>query len=159
MSSNKFIKTITASNKDIKDADERHIDYFWHGSRNQNWYFILQKGLLIRPSGAVHTGSMFGDAAYFANKATKSMGYSSVRGSYWAGGNSDSGYLAIYAVDTGYQKHIYKHDSSCYSLSNAVLDKEGYDSVYAHGGADLRNDEFTIYDTTKCTIQFLVELK
>jgi hypothetical protein len=37
---------------------------YWHGSRNENWFNIMQTGLLIRPSGAVHTGSMFGDGIY-----------------------------------------------------------------------------------------------
>lgn len=171
--SNRFVSAVKVINKETQKAFEKHratfykpgkgqpernIEYFWHGSRNQNWYFILQKGLLIRPSGAVHTGSMFDDGCYFANKAQKSLGYSSVRGSYWANGNSESGYLAIFAVDMGHQKHIYRHDSSCYSLSKTIT-KEGYDSVYAHGGADLRNDEFIIYDVNKCTIQYLVELK
>jgi poly [ADP-ribose] polymerase len=43
----------------------------------------MQTGLLIRPSGAVHTGSMFGDGIYFADKAQKSIGYSSLSGSHW----------------------------------------------------------------------------
>lgn len=132
---------------------------FWHGSRNQNWFNIVQTGLMIRPSGVVHTGSMFGDGIYFANKAQKSLGYSSVRGSYWAGGSSDKGFLALYDVYHGKQKHITNHDSSCYSLSKAVLDKEGFDSVYAHGGADLRNDEFIIYDGKQCTIAYLIEFR
>jgi poly [ADP-ribose] polymerase len=37
---------------------------------------------MIRPSGAVYTGSMFGDGIYFADKAAKSIGYSSLSGSY-----------------------------------------------------------------------------
>lgn len=132
---------------------------FWHGSRNQNWFNIVQTGLMIRPSGVVHTGSMFGDGIYFANKSRKSLGYSSVRGSYWASGSSDKGFLALYDVYHGKQKHITHHDSSCYSLSKAVLDREGYDSVYAHGGADLRNDEFIIYDGVQCTIAYLIEFR
>jgi hypothetical protein len=32
---------------------------------------VLQKGLRIRPQGMQTTGSMFGDAIYFANKAQK----------------------------------------------------------------------------------------
>lgn len=132
---------------------------FWHGSRNQNWFNIVQTGLMIRPSGVVHTGSMFGDGIYFANKSRKSLGYSSVRGSYWAGGSSDKGFLALYDVWHGKQKKILHHDSSCYSLSKSVLDREGYDSVYAQGGADLRNDEFIIYDGKQCTISYLIEFR
>jgi len=31
--------------------------------------------------------------------------------------------------------------------------------VYAHGGADLRNDEFIIYDGKQCTIAYLIEFQ
>ena len=71
---------------------------------------------MIRPSGAIHTGSMFGDGIYFANKAQKSIGYSSLRGSYWTNGGSNKGYLALFDVHVGNQKHIKTHDSSCYKL-------------------------------------------
>ena len=135
-----------------------HEELYWHGSRNQNWFNILQTGLLIRPSGAIHTGSMFGDSLYFANKAEKSINYSSLRGSYWTGGSDNKGYLALFKVNVGRQKHIYKHDSSCYSLTQQKIEKEGFDSVYAHGGADLRNDEFMVYMSEKCTIAYLIEL-
>lgn len=132
---------------------------YWHGSRNENWFNIIQTGLMIRPSGAVHTGSMFGDGIYFANKSQKSLGYTSVRGSYWASGSSNKGYLALFDVHLGNEKHITHHDSSCYRLSKSVLDKEGFDSVYAHGGADLRNDEFIIYDGKQCTIAYIIEIQ
>lgn len=132
--------------------------FYWHGSRNENWLNICQTGLLIRPSGAVYTGSMFGDGIYFANKSQKSLGYSSLSGSYWTKGNSNVGYLALFDVHVGKQKDIHKHDSSCYRLSQGVMDSEGYDSVYAHGGADLRNDEFIIYNPAQCTIAYLIEM-
>tara|TARA_R110002050_G_scaffold34397_8_gene86854 strand:+ start:20333 stop:21622 length:1290 start_codon:yes stop_codon:yes gene_type:complete len=132
---------------------------YWHGSRNENWFNIIQTGLMIRPSGAIHTGSMFGDGIYFANKAQKSIGYSSLRGSYWTNGGSNKGYLALFDVHVGNQKHIKTHDSSCYKLSKKVMDNEGYDSVYAHGGVDLRNDEFIIYNGKQCTIAYLIEIQ
>lgn len=131
----------------------------WHGSRNQNWFNIIQTGLLIRPSGVVHTGSMFGDGIYFANKAQKSIGYSSLRGSYWAGGSDNKGYLALFDVHIGNQKDIHKHDSSCYSLNQKKLDKTGHDCVFAHGGIDLRNDEIIVYSPERCTIAYIIELK
>jgi len=153
------IKTQTAFDNNLKKAKDKTRRMYWHGSRNENWFNIIQTGLMIRPSGAVHTGSMFGDGIYFANKAQKSIGYSSLRGSYWAGGSSNKGYLALFDVHTGNQKHITKHDSSCYSLSKSVMDREGTDSVYAHGGIDLRNDEFIVYEASKCTISYLIEME
>ena len=83
----------------------------------------------------------------------------SLRGSYWTNGGSNKGYLALFDVHVGNQKHIKTHDSSCYKLSKKVMDNEGYDSVYAHGGVDLRNDEFIIYNGKQCTIAYLIEIQ
>lgn len=131
---------------------------YWHGSRNENWFNILQTGLLIRPSGAVHTGSMFGDGIYFADKAQKSIGYTSLRGSYWAHGGDNKAFLALFDVHLGNQKEILHHDSSCYKLSDSVLKKDGYDSVFAKGGADLRNNEYIVYRPEQCTVSHLIEI-
>jgi poly [ADP-ribose] polymerase len=152
------VKTQGVFDNHFSTAKVKERKLFWHGSRNENWFNIIQTGLMIRPSGAVHTGSMFGDGIYFANKAQKSLGYTSLRGSYWAGGSANKGYLALYDVHIGDPKHIHKHDSSCYRLSKSVLDAEGKDSVYAHGGIDLRNDEFIVYDGKQCTIAYLIEM-
>ena len=59
---------------------------FWHGSRTENWWNILRTGLVLRPTNVVINGKMFGYGLYFAPKARKSVGYTSLRGSYWAGG-------------------------------------------------------------------------
>jgi len=153
------IKTEKLYQKNCKEAKNKDIDLFFHGSRNQNWFNILQTGLLIRPAGAIHTGSMFGDGIYGANKAQKAIGYSSVRGSYWASGNDTTGYIGLFAFRTGKQKHIKRHDSSCYSLNKRKLqDDGGFDSVYAHGGIDLQNDEFIVYEAGQCTIKYILEL-
>ena len=101
---------------------------------------------------------MFSDGVYFADKSQKAIGYSSCKGSYWTGGNSDTGFISLFRVNVGNQKHIYKHDSSCYNITHEKLKKDGFDSVYAHGGADLRNNEFIVYHTSKCTIAYLIEL-
>lgn len=142
----------------IEQADDKHVRHFFHGSRNQNWLNIISTGLMIRPAGAIHTGSMFGDGIYFADKAQKSIGYTSLRGSHWTRGNDNTGYLAMFAVHTGKWKKIRRHDSSCYRLSKSVLDREGYDSVYAQGGVDLRNNEYIVYAGQQCTISHLIEL-
>lgn len=142
----------------LAKADNKAEELFWHGSRNQNWLNIISTGLLIRPSGAIHTGSMFGDGIYFADKAQKSIGYTSLRGSYWASGSDNKAYLALFSVHVGEQKHIHRHDRSCYTLDRNKLVKEGKDSVFAHGGADLRNNEYIVYDSSQSTISFLVEI-
>ena len=53
---------------------------------------------------------------------------------------------------------IRRHDSNCYSINQKKLDQEGFDSVYAQGGYDLRNDEFIVYAKEKCTIAYLIEI-
>lgn len=148
--------TATAHSKHVDKAKNKKMELFWHGSRNENWWSIMTTGLLIRPSNAVHSGSMFGDGIYFADKFRKSYGYTSGRGSYWAGGSSNEAILALYDVHVGEQKHITKHDSSCYALSAKVLAKDGFDSVFAHGGADLRNNEYIVYQSPQSTIKYLV---
>jgi len=153
------LKTQDKFEKHYETMAEKHKRLYWHGSRNENWFNIIQTGLLIRPSGAIHTGSMFGDGIYFADKSQKSVGYSSLSGSYWARGTSNKGYLALFDVNLGNQKHITNHSHDCYSLSEKVLQKEGYDSVFAHGGADLRNNEFIVYNPAKCTISYLIEME
>ena len=151
-------KTQKVFDTHFEQAKVKKRRLYWHGSRNENFINILQTGLLIRPSGAIHTGSMFGDSLYFASKSQKSIGYTSLRGSYWAHGGDNKAYLALFDVHIGNQKHIYKHDSSCYKLNYKDLQKEGFDSVYAHGGADLRNDEFMVYHPSQCTISYLIEI-
>lgn len=151
-------KTQKIFDKHMDKAEVKKRRLYWHGSRNENWFNILQTGLLIRPSGAVHTGSMFGDGIYFADKAQKSIGYTSLRGSYWAHGGDNKAFLALFDVHLGKQKEILHHDSSCYRLSKKVLDSEGFDSVFAKGGADLRNNEYIVYNSAQCTVSHLIEI-
>lgn len=163
----KFLKAFEVVNlntqskyeEQIKKASNKKEELFWHGSRNENWFSIISSGLLIRPSNAVYTGSMFGDGIYFADKFQKSFGYTSGRGSYWVGGNSSVALLALYSVHVGQQKIIKRHDSSCYKLCHSVLAKENCDSVFAQGGIDLRNNEYIVYQSQQNTIKYLVMVK
>jgi hypothetical protein len=38
------------------------------------------------------------------------------------------------------------------------LKKDGFDSVFAKGGADLRNNEFIVYNGAQCTVSHLIEI-
>jgi poly [ADP-ribose] polymerase len=131
---------------------------YFHGSRNENWFNLLQSGLLIRPPGAIHTGSMFGDGLYFADKAQKARGYSSLKGSRWTQGSSNKGYIALFELHLGNQRIIEHHDSSCYSINYKSLQRDGYDSVFAKGGYDLINNEYVLYNGKQCTITHLMEI-
>ena len=165
---NQFKKAWRVDNlRTLKDYQEsyesvsslsRKNDLFWHGSRTENWWSIMSNGLMIRPSNAVYTGSMFGDGLYFANKAQKSIGYTSLSNSYWSHGKDNKAYLALYRVRVGKQYDIYNHTSECYSLDYKKIQDKGFDSVYAHSGSSLRNDEFIIYNPAQCTIKYLVEI-
>ena len=135
-------------------------ELFWHGSRNENWMSILTNGMMIRPSNAIYTGSMFGSGIYFANKARKSYGYTSSAHAYWVNGNAQKVYMAIFSVNIGKYHNVYSHTSECYDFSKAYLKNKGnFDSTFAHAGNSLRNDEIIVYDEAQVTIHAIVELK
>jgi len=151
----KNIQTEERFIKHVDSAKNKKIQTFWHGSRNENWLNILQTGLLIRPSGAVYSGSMFGDGIYGADKAQKSIGYTSLSGSYWARGSAATAFLALFDFHVGNQKHVTR---SNYGLNKKNLAADGFDSVFAEGGADLRNNEYIIYDISQATIRYIIEI-
>ena len=133
----------------------------WHGSRNENWWNILQTGLVLRPN-AIITGKMFGKGIYFAPKARKSIGYTSLDGSYWAGGNSNTAYMALMEIAYGKPLDVYSYDYSKYhDLDYRRLRRAKKDALclHAHAGANLRNDEIIVYREDQITIRYLVRLK
>ena len=137
---------------------------FYHGSRNENWWSIITQGLKIRPANAIHTGSMFGDGIYGADKAKKSIGYTSYSGSYWANGNSKTALLALYEFNLGkvwdiLDKGKKGHESWMCGLNIKKVNEKGYDSVFASAGSRLYNNEYIVYDGVRCTIKYLIELK
>lgn len=68
----------------------------FHGSKNENFWSILKSGLKLNPKASV-TGKMLGLGIYGADKAIKSLNYTSIKGSSWARGTSSVGYLAVFA--------------------------------------------------------------
>lgn len=153
------------SNKETESVfNPNHLKtkLLYHGSRNENFLSILQTGLKIRPKGVQTTGSMFGDGIYAANKARKSIGYTSLRGSYWASGHSNRAYLAIFEFATGNEWDLLDNQSWSGWMSRideSQVKSKGCDSVFAKGGVDLRNDEYVVYNSNQCTIRYLIELK
>lgn len=154
------IKTEAAYKKQLDSATNKKEELFWHGSRNENWWSILTSSLVIRPSNAVHTGSLLGDAIYFASKFQKSYGYTSGRNSYWSKGNANEAVLGIYSVHTG---NKFEMKQKAYAINNAQkeLYDKGFDSVHCYAGANmgyskLINDEITIYRSNQCTIKYLI---
>jgi poly [ADP-ribose] polymerase len=144
----------------LEASGSKKTELFWHGSRNENWISILEKGLVLRPEQAVINGKMFGYGLYFADKFTKSLNYTSLRHAAWTGGNENKAYLAVYEVHTGTKWKVKHHMASHYDMNYQQLQKKGgNDSLFAKGGADLVNNEYIIYKQNQCTIRYLVEVK
>lgn len=164
---NKFYRAFRVKNTQLDDAfyksmkkegyTEKDIHYLYHGSRNANWYGIMTQGLILYPN-AVRSGSMFGHGLYFANKARKSTGYSSLDGySTWAREHEEKGYIAVYKVLYRNAKHVSKWIPNYTSLNKDRIKPN--DALFVHGGVDLYNDEIIIYDERRVTLQYVIEFR
>lgn len=128
----------------------------WHGTRSANVVGITKRGLLIRPAGAIHTGSMFGDGKYFAHQSTKSLNYTD--GGYWTGGRNQNSSRFMFLLDVAFGNMHIASGPSYYSKA-----PKGYHCVYgkAHKSG-VMNDEMITYDfnqrDTQSRIRYLFEI-
>lgn len=153
------VKTQKALDEQVERATNKYTELLWHGSRNENWWSIATSGLRIRPAGAVYTGSMYGDGIYGANRARKSIGYTSLSGSHWARGSASKAFLGIYNFHLGNMLKAQTHEHWHSSLTFDKLRAKGsYNSFYAVAGTSLYNDEFIVYKENQTTIKYLVEI-
>lgn len=138
-----------------KGIENRGCHLLWHGSRTENWWSIAKNGMSLNPN-AIVTGKMFGQGLYFAPKAHKSMGYTDMQGSYWAGGSSRVGYMALFEVAMG---KPYEPDSSLpYTFKESDL-RHGCHSVWAYPRkTGLRNEECIVYNEGQANMVALVEI-
>lgn len=145
----------------IKENNITNTKLLFHGSRNENWWSIINAGLVLKPTNAVITGKMFGYGIYYAPNARKSLGYTSLSGSYWARGSSNSGFMALMDVAYGKPYDVHSFDSKYYNFDYNSLQKAcpGANCLHAHEGSMLRNDEIIVYKEDQCTIKYLIELK
>jgi len=112
----------------------------WHGTRRANMVGITTKGLLIRPSGVAHAGSMYGDGIYWASNSTKSINYCDVNGSHWVQGSNKTAYLFLADVALGNQEMA---SGSHFYTKNKIKPNH---SVWAKAGkGGVVNDEFITY--------------
>lgn len=157
----KNIKTQRRYDDFVKENNIKNTKLLFHGSRNENWWSIINSGLVLKPTNAVITGKMFGYGIYYAPKARKSLGYTSLSGSYWARGNSSSGFMALMDVAYGKPYDVYSFDSKYYDFNYEKLQQvcKGANCLHAHEGRMLRNDEIIIYKEEQCTIRYLIELR
>lgn len=163
----KNIRTQKRFDEFVSDQKIKDIKLLWHGSRNENWWSIINNGLVLKPTNAVITGKLYGIGIYFAPKARKSLGYTSLSGSYWARGNQQFGFMALMEVGYGVPYDVYDFNSKYYDLNYEKLQnyKNGANCLHAHAGASLggysslKNDEIVVYREEQCTIKYLVELR
>ena len=155
------IKTQQRYDTFIKENNIKNTKLLFHGSRNENWWSIINSGLVLKPTNAVITGKMFGYGIYYAPKARKSLGYTSLSGSYWARGNSPSGFMALMEVAYGKPYDVYSFDNKYYQFNYEALQQAcpGANCLHAHEGNMLKNDEIIVYKEEQCTIKYLIELK
>lgn len=154
---NRITKKAFASYKK-KLGDEANVKQLWHGSKNENFHSILCSGLLLNPNASI-TGKMFGYGIYFAPSFAKSLGYSSIDGSYWAGGKSDTAYMAVFDVALGKSLNVYDYSGGYGSWKEKDILRKGCQSLWAHKGNMLRNDEVIVYNEAAVTIRYLVEIR
>ena len=143
-------------NEKIKDKK-----LLFHGSRSENFWSIINSGLVLRPSKAVINGKMFGIGCYFSPTARKSLGYTSISGSRWVSGNANSGFMALFDVAYGKPYDVHSFDSKYYNFNYEELQKvcKGANSLHAHKGRMLYNDEIIVYKEDQMTIKYLIELR
>lgn len=141
---------------------KRDTKLLWHGTRNPNVWNILKTGLMIRPTVNVQrAGSMFGQGLYFAPLAQKSVGYTSLSGSYWAKGNENTAFMILHEVAYGKPYDVYSFDSKFYDFDYRRLRNAcpGAHCLHAHASPGmLRNDEIIVYKEEQLSPLFLVEI-
>lgn len=155
------LKTQDRFDKFVADNNIQNTKLLFHGSRSENFWSIIKTGLVLRPTNAVITGKMFGYGCYYAPKCAKSIGYTSLSGSYWAGGSNNTAYMAIFDVAYGTPYDVYNFDSKYYNLDYNKLQqlKPGANCLHAHADKGmLRNDEIVVYKEEQMTIKYLIEI-
>jgi poly [ADP-ribose] polymerase len=157
----KNLKTQERFDKFVSENDIKDTRLLFHGSRSENFWSIIKTGLVLRPTNAVITGKMFGYGCYYAPKCQKSIGYTSLSGSYWAHGGNNTAYMALFDVAYGTPYDVYNFDSKYYNLDYNKLQqfKPGANCLHAHADKGmLRNDEIVVYKEEQMTIKYLIEI-
>lgn len=155
------LKTQERFDKFVKENDIKDTRLLFHGSRSENFWSIIKTGLVLRPTNAVITGKMFGYGCYYAPKCAKSIGYTSLSGSYWAHGGNNTAYMALFDVAYGTPYDVYNFDSKYYNLDYNKLQQfqSGANCLHAHADKGmLRNDEIVVYKEDQMTIKYLIEI-
>ena len=148
---------------------KRDCKLLWHGTRSENVWSILKTGLVLRPQNAVITGKMLGLGLYMANDFLKSRNYTSARGTTWASGRDNTGFMIMHAVAYGNPYDVYSFsqipNTFEYKDLRKLKDANGnkYHCVHAHKGMDtgwssLKADEIVVYREDQIMPKYLVEI-
>lgn len=141
---------LAKSRSKMHKLDYKEVDMF-HGSRNSNILSILMSGFYVPPSSASHvTARMFGNGVYGADKSTKALNYSA---GFWGGRGNKHNNIFCFITRFALGK-VYETQNSLYSGVPS-----GYNSIFAKGGADLKNNEYIVPNTRQTTISYLVEFE
>ena len=151
----------------IKKNNITNTKLLFHGTRSCNVFSILKSSLLLRPTDVVINGKLYGQGIYFAPRARKSIGYTSLSNSYWANGSDKSGFLIVFetAYGTPYDVTDYHNGYSSMNYDKLQTYKKGANCLHAHAGASmggystLKNDEIVFYDESAVHMKYLVEIK
>lgn len=133
------------------DADtvgKEQVSSLWHGTKAQNVRHILKAGFRIPDISS--NGKMFGSAIYFADKAAKSMRYTS------ANRGPRMMFLSDVAIGTPYIAKEAQNFRSPPSGFDSVMGKAGHTASY---GGKLLNNEYVIFSPTQATIRFIVAFR
>jgi poly [ADP-ribose] polymerase len=134
----------------------KSVQEVFHGSANSNLLSIIKGGLIIPPVNAGFVcGRLFGNGVYGANNSTKSLNYSI---GFWGSkrNNYSNAFLFLADFALGNQYDVYD--------TTPGGPPKGYDSIWAHKkktsyGSGLWNDELIVYNTSQCTLKYLVEMQ
>lgn len=83
----------------------------------------------------------------------KSWNYTSFRGTYWAKGTSNTGFMGLYATAYGEAEDVYVRKV----YSKESLKNLGKNCVHAHAGSCLINDEIIFFDEAAMVLNYIVE--
>lgn len=132
------------------------IHFYYHGSKNENYWGIMKDGQKLNPNASV-CGKMFGYGLYYANKAKKSMNYTSIS-ARWRSGVENKGYLAVFKVAYKNPLHVLKYEQWMANIRSSK-DIMWHDALFAHGGLDLINDEIIVYNEKQVSLCYMIEIK
>ena len=162
-------KTHARFNQYMQEHTGAKKHFLYHGSGNENIQSIIINGLLPRSRvrGVRTVGKMFGlGVAYLAPLAFKAAGYTSCTWKHAPGVGrgrdvkDNKSYLFVFraAYDDRHCLHVKKWEPWMSDLDRASMAKKGYDTLFAHKGVSLQNDEIVVFNEAQVTIYAVIEL-